>query len=154
MLSLSAVSCHNIYVYVLDGVIPMHQLLAVWAAPCIVHKWFVLQVRRMHFHDFMLDVHSRLRSTSGEADPLKRVADDVASGVKVRAWVCCWLCHSSAAVPLCRCWCLHAQPTVVRWPAPASFACWHCLLGVLGWFGVAYLVQKTQHMASTLNCCS
>jgi predicted ATPase len=44
-----------------------------------------LQVRRMHFHDFMLDVHRRLRSTSGEADPLKHVADDVAAGVKVGA---------------------------------------------------------------------
>lgn len=41
------------------------------------------QVRRLHFHDFMLDVHKRLRETSGEADPLKHVADDVASGVKV-----------------------------------------------------------------------
>jgi len=62
------------------------------ACACFCRLWcFVLwcavvwrQVRRMHFHDFMLDVHKRLRSTSGEADPLKHIADDVASGIKVR----------------------------------------------------------------------
>lgn len=43
------------------------------------------QVQRLHFHDFMLDVHKRLRLLSGEADPLKHVADDIASKVKVRA---------------------------------------------------------------------
>ncbi|KAF6261142.1 AFG1-like ATPase-domain-containing protein [Scenedesmus sp. NREL 46B-D3] len=43
------------------------------------------QVQRTHFHDFMLDVHGRLRHTHGEADPLKHVADDVAAGVKVLA---------------------------------------------------------------------
>jgi hypothetical protein len=47
------------------------------------------QVRRLHFHDFMLDIHSRLRTTSGEADPLRHVADDVAAGVKVGVRVCC-----------------------------------------------------------------
>lgn len=50
---------------------------------CVVLR--CTQVRRLHFHDFMLDVHKRLRNMSGEADPLKHVADDVAAGVKVRA---------------------------------------------------------------------
>ncbi|KAF8055927.1 Afg1l [Scenedesmus sp. PABB004] len=43
------------------------------------------QVTRTHFHDFMLDIHARLARTRGEADPLRRVADDVAAGVKVLA---------------------------------------------------------------------
>eukprot|EP00878_Enallax_costatus_P014061 GHUV01014705.1.p1 GENE.GHUV01014705.1~~GHUV01014705.1.p1 ORF type:complete len:299 (+),score=52.41 GHUV01014705.1:2088-2984(+) len=43
------------------------------------------QVERTHFHDFMLDIHGRLRHTKGESDPLKHVADDVAQGVKVLA---------------------------------------------------------------------
>lgn len=42
------------------------------------------QVLRTHFHDFMLDVHSRLRGAAGEADPLKRVADELAAGHKVK----------------------------------------------------------------------
>lgn len=33
----------------------------------------------------MLDIHSRLRHTTGELDPLKHVADDVAQGIKVLA---------------------------------------------------------------------
>lgn len=42
------------------------------------------QVKRAHFHDFMLDVHSRLRAAAGGgADPLRRVADDIALGAKV-----------------------------------------------------------------------
>jgi hypothetical protein len=57
------------------------------------------QVRRLHFHDFMLDVHKRLRNMSGEADPLKHVADDVAAGVKVSelSHTVCWPSHG-----LCR----------------------------------------------------
>jgi predicted ATPase len=51
----------------------------------------LLQVQRMHFHDFMLDIHCRLRHTKGEADPLKHVADDVAAGVKVGGMNPCML---------------------------------------------------------------
>lgn len=58
-------------------------LLAVLCRAMLCCAVLLLQVRRLHFHDFMLDVHKRLRSTSGEADPLKHVADDVASGIKV-----------------------------------------------------------------------
>ncbi|GBG00285.1 hypothetical protein Rsub_12964 [Raphidocelis subcapitata] len=43
------------------------------------------QVQRTHFHDFMLDVHSRLRHAAGEADPLRRVADGIGAGTKVLA---------------------------------------------------------------------
>lgn len=32
------------------------------------------QVRRAHFHDFMLDIHSQLRKYSKEPDPLLKVA--------------------------------------------------------------------------------
>lgn len=46
------------------------------------------RVRRVHFHDFMLDVHSRLRAHKGEADPLRRVADELVAANKVRGgWV-------------------------------------------------------------------
>lgn len=40
-------------------------------------------VRRAHYHDFMLDVHSRLRLFKGERDPLARVADAVAAQCRV-----------------------------------------------------------------------
>eukprot|EP00879_Flechtneria_rotunda_P012649 GHRR01013207.1.p1 GENE.GHRR01013207.1~~GHRR01013207.1.p1 ORF type:complete len:536 (+),score=192.87 GHRR01013207.1:1802-3409(+) len=43
------------------------------------------QVERVHFHDFMLDIHSRLRHVKEEADPLKHVADSVAETIKVLA---------------------------------------------------------------------
>ena len=36
------------------------------------------QVARTHFHEFMLDVHSKLRVFKGASDPLKRVAFDIA----------------------------------------------------------------------------
>ena len=36
------------------------------------------QTRRVHFHDFMLDVHARLRARSRVADPLRAVAADLA----------------------------------------------------------------------------
>ncbi len=45
----------------------------------------VMQLKRVHFHDFMLDVHERLRHHSGQDDPLKRVADDIATDIKVGA---------------------------------------------------------------------
>eukprot|EP00892_Ulva_mutabilis_P006663 jgi/Ulvmu1/4369/UM002_0094.1 len=35
--------------------------------------------RRTHFHDFMLDVHARLRAESGETDPLRKVADIIST---------------------------------------------------------------------------
>ena len=43
-----------------------------------------LQLKRVHFHDFMLDVHGRLRRLSAQSDPLARVADDIAEDVKAR----------------------------------------------------------------------
>lgn len=36
------------------------------------------QVRRAHYHDFMLDVHAQLHAFRGDADPLLRVADAIA----------------------------------------------------------------------------
>ena len=39
--------------------------------------------RRVHFHEFMREVHARLRALSGEADPLDRIADDVAKEVRL-----------------------------------------------------------------------
>jgi len=36
------------------------------------------QTRRVHFHDFMLDVHARLRARSRVSDPLRAVAADLA----------------------------------------------------------------------------
>ena len=37
------------------------------------------QLRRLHFHDFMLEVHSLLKQMSAESDPLLRVADHMTS---------------------------------------------------------------------------
>uniref|UniRef100_A0A061RPQ1 Lactation elevated protein 1-like n=1 Tax=Tetraselmis sp. GSL018 TaxID=582737 RepID=A0A061RPQ1_9CHLO len=37
------------------------------------------RTRRTHFHDFMLDVHSRLRNVQKSEDPLVKVADSIAS---------------------------------------------------------------------------
>ena len=39
--------------------------------------------RRVHFHEFMREVHTRLRALSGEADPLDHVAEDVAKEVRL-----------------------------------------------------------------------
>ncbi|HTY94958.1 MAG TPA: cell division protein ZapE [Steroidobacteraceae bacterium] len=41
------------------------------------------QKRRRHFHRFMQDVHGGLKQQSGHHSPLDRVADDIASGVRV-----------------------------------------------------------------------
>ena len=38
------------------------------------------KTRRVHFHDFMLDVHARLRARSRVSDPLRAVAADLAPG--------------------------------------------------------------------------
>lgn len=46
------------------------------------------QVTRTHFHDFMLDVHSKLRAFKGDADPLLRVADATAKVGCVCVCVC------------------------------------------------------------------
>lgn len=43
----------------------------------------VMQLRRVHFHDFMLEIHSTLRQFHNQTDPLLKVADKVAQGVKV-----------------------------------------------------------------------
>jgi len=39
--------------------------------------------RRVHFHEFMREVHSRLRALSGEQDPLDIVAADIAKEVRL-----------------------------------------------------------------------
>lgn len=43
------------------------------------------QTRRVHYHDFMLDVHARLRSRAATRDPLGAVAADLASSARVLA---------------------------------------------------------------------
>ncbi|GMH39421.1 hypothetical protein BSKO_07319 [Bryopsis sp. KO-2023] len=43
------------------------------------------RVHRAHFHDFMLDIHARLRAHSGTADPLCEVANDISKGCRVLA---------------------------------------------------------------------
>ncbi len=42
-----------------------------------------LQLKRTHFHDFMLDVHSSLKKYHSHQDPLVQVADSVARESKV-----------------------------------------------------------------------
>ncbi|KAF5836722.1 AFG1-like ATPase-domain-containing protein, partial [Dunaliella salina] len=44
-----------------------------------------LQVKRTHFHDFMLEVHTKLRDFKCDRDPLLRVADSIAKNVRVLA---------------------------------------------------------------------
>src|SRR6187549_3760718 len=39
--------------------------------------------RRVHFHEFMREVHARLRALSGEADPLDIIAEDVSKEVRL-----------------------------------------------------------------------
>jgi len=43
------------------------------------------KVTRVHYHDFMLDVHAALRAHESDTDPLLRVADDIASVTRVLA---------------------------------------------------------------------
>lgn len=43
------------------------------------------QLKRTHFHDFMLDVHSRLRKHAAQQDPLTHVANDISRKTKARA---------------------------------------------------------------------
>ena len=35
-----------------------------------------MRKKRVHYHDFMLDVHRRLREHKGQADPLRAVAEE------------------------------------------------------------------------------
>ena len=39
--------------------------------------------RRVHFHEFMREVHSRMRALAGEPDPLDIIADDIAKEVRL-----------------------------------------------------------------------
>lgn len=41
------------------------------------------KLQRIHFHDFMLDVHSRLRAHKSTPDPLSKVADDLMDSIRV-----------------------------------------------------------------------
>lgn len=43
----------------------------------------MMQLRRIHFHDFMLEIHASLRNHASTADPLTLVADDVAARTHV-----------------------------------------------------------------------
>ena len=45
----------------------------------------LLQLRRTHFHDFMIDVHQRLRHLARTSDPLTHVADELAEEVRAVA---------------------------------------------------------------------
>ena len=45
----------------------------------------MVQLKRVHFHDFMLNVHSRLRDLSARSDPLMQVADDISEETNVRS---------------------------------------------------------------------
>ena len=42
--------------------------------------------QRVHFHEFMLDVHRRLHELKGANEPLRRVADDIVD----RGWLVCF----------------------------------------------------------------
>src|SRR5687767_6856892 len=42
--------------------------------------------RRVHFHEFMREIHARMRSLSGEEDPLQRISDDIARELRLLAF--------------------------------------------------------------------
>ena len=42
-----------------------------------------MQLRRLHFHDFMLETHSMLRKFANQQDPLARVGEASAAKMKV-----------------------------------------------------------------------
>ena len=42
-----------------------------------------MQLRRLHFHDFMLEVHGQLRKYTSQADPLVQVADAAVASMRV-----------------------------------------------------------------------
>ena len=46
----------------------------------------VCQKQRVHFHEFMLDVHRCLHELKGANEPLRRVADDIVD----RGWLVCF----------------------------------------------------------------
>lgn len=64
--------------------VPVHASCA-RGCPVLNRLWAVLQLKRTHFHDFMLDVHRRLRGLSHQSDPLAQVANDICDEIKVRA---------------------------------------------------------------------
>ena len=42
--------------------------------------------RRVHFHEFMREIHARMRALSGEADPLEAVSTDIARELRLLAF--------------------------------------------------------------------
>ena len=50
-----------------------------------------MQLQRTHYHDFMLDVHGRLRHFQKQADPLALVADEIVDSTNVRCAPSCLL---------------------------------------------------------------
>jgi cell division protein ZapE len=42
--------------------------------------------RRVHFHEFMREIHGRLRALSGEEDPLERVAEEIEKELRLLAF--------------------------------------------------------------------
>jgi len=42
--------------------------------------------RRVHFHEFMREIHARMRKLSGEEDPLEHVSDDIAAELRLLAF--------------------------------------------------------------------
>jgi predicted ATPase len=50
---------------------------------CLCVGW--CQVRRIHFHNFMLDVHAHLKAFAHERDPLMSVGDYIADSWRVLA---------------------------------------------------------------------
>ena len=42
--------------------------------------------RRVHFHEFMREIHGRMRNLPGEEDPLDRISDDIAHELRLLAF--------------------------------------------------------------------
>ena len=65
---------------------PAPPAFGVRGCPRLSRSWrALLQLKRTHFHDFMLDVHKRLRHLSNRADPLAQVASDISDSIKARS---------------------------------------------------------------------